>query len=213
MGRRGACDFDYSMPFHVVSRCINREWFSRSEAQTWEIMQRHLHFTAHAFDFQILAFVLMSNHYHMMVLAPRANLSQGMAWFGRETSRELASSSGRINMTYGGRFFRSNIQTPHYYLNCYKYLYRNPVEAGLAELVETYRWSTLRGLLGINHLSIPVYEDQTLFNDVEGTLRWLNLKPKMEHWEAVRTGLRHPIFRLAKDRNTKRAHSLETGLL
>lgn len=212
MGRR-AREFDYSMPFHVVSRCINHEWFSLKPSETWEVMQRHLYFTAHAFGFEILAFVLMSNHYHMLLLAPGANLSEGMAWFGRETSRELVSSSGRINMTYGGRFFRSNIQSHHHFLNCYKYIFRNPVEAGLAERVEEYRWSTLRGLLGFEHLLIPVREDLTLFDDLVGSLHWLNEKPSAENWDAIRKGLRHPIFRLANDRNTKRNHALETDFL
>lgn len=213
MSRRSNEEFNFSLPFHVGSRCINKDWFSIDPSLAWEIMQHHLYFTANAFDFQILAFLMMSNHYHLLVLAPNGNLSEGMAWFGRETSREFVTLSGRINGTYGGRFFRSNIQSHHYFLNCYKYLYRNPVEAGLADRVENYRWSTFRGLLGLERLLVPVCEDLTLFSDVEGTINWLNSKPKAEHWEAIRKGLRRPVFSLANDRNSKKSHALELELL
>jgi REP element-mobilizing transposase RayT len=176
-------------------------------------MERQLHFVAHAFDLRILAFVLMSNHFHLLLLALRGNLSEAMAYFLRETSRELTFSSCRLNQTYGGRFFRSNIRSSHYFLNCYKYVYRNPVEAGLTLQAEAYPWSTLNGLLGESHLQIPVYEDATLFSDVEGTLSWLNQRPKKENWLAVEKGLRRQVFTLPKDPNTKKPHELEFNRL
>lgn len=205
--------YDYTQPFHVSSRCINRDWFSLPMSEVWDLMQRHLYFMANGFEIRILNFVLMSNHFHMMLLAPEQNLSEGMSYFLRETSRELVRSSERINRTYGGRFFRSNILTHHYYLNCYKYVYRNPLAAGLAARVEDYPWSTFRGLLGFEHLLIPVYEDLTLFSSVEDTTRWLNREPKPECWDAVRKALRLKTFELAKDPLTKRPHVLEAELL
>lgn len=172
-------------------------------------MQRHLHFVVHAYELKILSFVLMSNHFHMLLMAPKQNLSEAMAFFLRETSREIVNSSSRINQTYGGRFFRSNIRSEHHFLNCYKYVYRNPVHAKLVARTEEYRWSTLHGLLGADHLQIPVHEDTTLFSDVEGTLKWLNTEPKEDHWEAIQKGLRRKIFKLAKDSDTKGPHDLE----
>jgi REP element-mobilizing transposase RayT len=176
-------------------------------------MQRHLYFMANSFDVRILGFVLMSNHFHMLILAPHEDLSAAMAYFLRETSREFVRFSQRINRTYGGRYFRSNIRSYHHYLNCYEYMCRNPLAAGLAQRVEDYPWSTLRGLLGQERLLIPVWEDQTLFSDVEGTMQWLNQKPKAEFWKAVRKALRRKVFEFPKDRNTKKAHALETELL
>jgi putative transposase len=181
--------------------------------QVWNVMERHLYFAAHAFELRILAFVLMSNHFHLLVMALKQNLSEAMGFFLRETSRELTYSSSRINQTYGGRFFRSSIRTHHYFLNCYKYVYRNPVQAGISTDVQAYRWSTLPGLLGESHLQIPVFEDTTLFSDIPGTLQWLNARPKDEHWMTIEKALRRRVFTLPKDPNTKKAHALEVDLL
>ncbi len=122
-------------------------------------MTRQLYFVSHAFNLRVHAFVLMNNHFHLIVRTPDGNLSDAMRYFMRETSREITFVSGRINQTYGSRFHRSLLHSPLYYLHAYKYLYRNPVEAGLCELVEEYKFSSLQGLLGETWLDVPVRED------------------------------------------------------
>lgn len=180
--------------------------------QVWQLMQHHLHFLSHAFHFEIFSFVLMANHFHLIVRAPEGNLSEGMSHFLRETSREMVRSSNRINQTYGGRFFRSSLNNYHYYLHCYKYVYRNPVNAGLAARVEDYPWSTLRGLLGLEKMIISLVEDETFFNDTEEVLHWLNQVPSKENWLAVQKALRKREFQLSYDRNTREPHHLEKDL-
>lgn len=181
--------------------------------RVWELMGYQLHFIRHAYQIKILGFVLMANHFHLLVLAPNENLSEAMAFFMRETSRTLSRTSSRINRSYGGRFFRSNIKSHHYFLNAYKYIYRNPVHAGLVARAEDYGWSTLRGLLGMDHTIIPVEEDTTLYSDVEGTLRWLNSPVKENDWQCVRKALRRSEFKFAKDRIKRCPHVLETELI
>ena len=201
------------MPYHITARCINREWFSTSPERNWEIFSRNLYLLHHGFDILIHAFVMMSNHYHLLASAPRLNMSEGMAYFNRESSRDLTRESQRINRAFAGRFFRSRIGNPHYFLNCYKYVYKNPVKAGLADNCEVYPYSTLSGLLGRQRLLIPVAHDDTLFGDVEGTLAWLNQPVDEGDWDAVRRALRRREFQLAKDRSFRRMHRLEYALL
>lgn len=179
----------------------------------WEIMSEQLYFLNIAFNVQIHAFVLMSNHFHLLISTPEANLSAAMAVFMRETSRAITKSAHRINNTYGQRFSRTIIGSNHYFLHAYKYVYRNPVKAGLCDRVETYPYSTLNGLLGLSHLLIPIAEDTTLFSDLEGTLNWLNREPSGKSWDAVRHALMKAEFKLAKDRDTKKPHALEANAL
>lgn len=174
-------------------------------------MEDQLYFVHHAFHVRIHAFVLMNNHFHLIISTPHANLSEAMAWFMRETSRSITRESNRINQTYGGRHFRNVISTTHYYLNAYKYLYYNPVRAGLCGNPLDYPYSTLPGLLGHQRLTIPVYEDSTLFSDIDGTLAWLNRKPKEEDWIAVRRALHRRSFGFPS--SNSRRHKLETDTL
>lgn len=196
-------------PYHLTSRCINRESFPIPIQEVWRIMSEYLWFIHYAFNIKILAFLLMRNHYHMLAIAPDQNFAEAMNYFLRETSRQIGFEADRINQTYGGRYFRSQIETHHYYLNAYKYLYRNPVEAGVCHRVEDYPFSTLHGLLGQSQILIPIEYDHTLFSDVAGTLYWLNTSPQDEHREAMRRALKRRIFKLPINKSTGRASALE----
>lgn len=181
--------------------------------EVWEIMSRHLYLLHHAYEFRIHAFVLMSNHFHLLASTPLYNLSDGMAYFMKSTSRDLTLAGNRINLTYGNRHFRSQIPSYHYYMNSYKYIYRNPIAAGLSDAVEKYPYSTLPGLLGLRRLHIPLEKDTLLFDDVEDTLKWLNTPSPKEDWEAVGFALRKSVFKLAQDPKTRRPSHLERDLL
>jgi REP element-mobilizing transposase RayT len=179
----------------------------------WEIFSRQLFFIHHGFGVRIHSFVLMSNHFHLLISTPEANLSDAMASFMKETSRWLNLGAGRINQTYGARHTRSVIANDWHFRHAYKYVYRNPVQAGICKRVEDYSFSTLNGLFGQRHLFIPLQEDTLLTGDPEATLAWLNEKPALDNWETVGLALHRPKFSLPKDRNTKREHSLERDAL
>ena len=166
----------------------------------WEIMTRHLYFISHAFNLRIHAFVLMPNHIHLIVRAPDGNISAAMAYFNTSTAKELCKESGRINHIYGSRFHRTVITSPLYYMHAYKYVYRNPVTAGLCQNVEDYPYSSINGLLGKTWLEVPVQEDDNWgsLNSRESTLEWLNSAPPKEHLELVRIGLKKSEFVLGK---------------
>lgn len=177
-------------------------------------MGDQLFFCKHAFDLKIHSFVLMSNHYHLIVSAPQANLSQAMAFFQRETSRELTRSSHRENQTWAGRFFRSRLGSYHYFLQAYKYVYQNPLKVGLSKFAEEYPFSTLSGLLGNTRLIIPVEHDTLLFDgDFSQNINWVNRLADPKDWETVRRALRRKEFKLPLERSSRKPHKLETQLL
>jgi putative transposase len=198
-------------PYHIAARCINKEWFASPTKDVWEIFNNELFLVQKQFDLKIHSFVLMSNHFHLLASAPNADLSIAMNYFLRESSKQILKANHRLNGTFAGRFFRSRIQGYHHFTTVYKYVYRNPVEAGLCRFVEEYPWSTLNGLLGFSKLILPLQEDTLLFDSgVEQTLKWLNQKPNDENRNSVRLAIRRPIFTLPT-RNRK-ANCLEQQL-
>ncbi len=190
-------------PYHITGRCINKEWFNIPMDLVWEIMSTELMFLSFAFDFKIHSFVLMQNHFHLLATTPSANLSEAMMHFMGKTSRQLTRAGNRINQTYGGRHFRSVIRGERYFSHANKYVYFNPVKAGLVSRVEDYKYSTLHGLLGREKLLIPVLEDTLLFDSVDETLAWLNSKPVESDWDLVRKAMRRRNFRFPRDSNRK----------
>lgn len=190
-------------PYNISARCINREWFDIPMERVWEIFSEELTRTNKDHKLQIHSFVLLNNHYHLIASTPQANISQCMHQFMSRTSRRLTKEGNRINETFAGRHFKCILQHQNYFLNAYKYNFRNPVAAGLCELVEDYPYSTLSGALGKTKISIPVCEDTTLLCDPQGTLNWLNTAPDPEKLAGFSFGLRRQYFKSKKDRERK----------
>ncbi len=185
---------DPLVPYHLVARSNNREWFDLPIDRVWSIFSDYLHFTHHAFGVQIHSFVLMNNHFHLIATFPNGNLSDAMEYLQRETSRAIGRDSRRINHVYGTRIFRSRLGSFRYFEAAYKYVYRNPCDAGLCDVPSEYAYSTLIGLLGQTRLLIPTVEDTLLFQDMDGTIKWLNQVPELQNREFVKRALRRAEF-------------------
>jgi REP element-mobilizing transposase RayT len=199
------------IPYHITARCINKEWFQIPLPDVWDIFSEYLFFINRAFNVKVHSFVLMNNHFHLILSTPNANLSEAMNYFMRETSRQFGYASGRINQIYGGPYFWSQLRSEIYYGHAYKYVYRNPVEAGLCLNVEDYPFSTLYALLGKSKTIIPISEDVLFFSDIESQILWLNEAYKSESYKKeIKNALRKRQFHFGKDRD-RNASALENG--
>lgn len=204
--------FSSEHPYHVTARCTNKEWFKLPIKFVWSSFCDQLHFVSRGYGAEIHSFVLMNNHFHLILSTPFANIDKVMWHLMSQVSRELTEASGRINQTFGGPYYSSLIASHHHFLHAYKYVYRNPVEAGLSKTVEGYKYSTLNGLLGSSHLLIPVVEDTVLFGDPPGTLRWLNEAYRENEKSDIKTALTKRQFTLPKNRDTRQRNRLETEM-
>lgn len=162
----------------------------------WKFISMRLHFCSFAFEIEIHAFVLMNNHYHLIVRTPKANLSQFMCYFNRELSKELNRTTKRINQTFGSRYYASIVKDPRYYLTLYRYVYRNPVEAKACQKVEDYKFSSLPQVLGKTKLEIPIFDFPIIEGQAMNNLDWLNQDYKNEEKKLIRKSLKKTIFEL-----------------
>lgn len=202
-------------PYFITARTPNRKWFELPMEVVWSIMEDYLYLVKHEFDLEIHAFVLMANHFHLLVSAPPGNLSPALRYLMCESSREMNRLSGRINQNWGNRNYKTWIPTEIAFMNAYKYLYRNPVRAGVCKLVEEYPFSTLTGLCGIRHLLIPVRKDRLLFAESleQETLTWLNREPDPELDEEMRLAIRRYKLEFKTCRKTGRESRLQHSRL
>ncbi|MBC7748781.1 MAG: transposase [Methylotenera sp.] len=162
------------LPYHVTARTNNKEWFDIPLSEVWEHVQSALKEAEKVHHVELVSFVLMSNHYHMLIITPESNLDSFMYEFNKRISLKIRMQSGRINKIFGARYKWCLIQSNNYFFNCYRYVYQNPVRAGIVERCEHYPYSTLRTILGNTHFSVPVH-DKYGFKDEYGLL-WLNKK-------------------------------------
>lgn len=204
-------NLSFNYPIHITARSHNREKFPVNLTEVWKLYEDYLYYLHLVYKIEINLFVLMPNHFHLICSAPDSNLSPAMNYFMRETSRWMSRKAKRINQVYGAPFFSSEIGSYLYYEHAYKYCYRNPVKAGLATECESWKYSTLSGLLGFSKLIIPLQTDTILFNpDFDPSeLAWLNRAPEALNEESVKRALRKKIFRLKKDNSKKIPNVLE----
>jgi putative transposase len=93
----------------------------------------------------IHAFVLMSNHVHLLA-TPRAEhaASRMMQDLGRAYVTYVNKLHRRTGALYEGRFKSSIVETTRYFLACMRYIEMNPVRARLAPDPGSYEWSSYR---------------------------------------------------------------------
>lgn len=131
-------------PYHVVARSNNKEWFYIPIAECWRVFEFLLVEVSLRFHFQTHAFVLINNHYHLIGTASEAfPIPKVMEWFQRSANRLINDRAGRINHVFGGPYKGSLITSENYFYHALRYVYQNPVRAGLVDRAESYSFSSL----------------------------------------------------------------------
>ena len=94
------------------------------------------------FDVDVFAFVLMSNHYHLLLRTNLANLSRAMQWLGVTYTSRFNNRHGRSGHLFQGRFKSIVVENEAYVVELSCYAHRNPLRAGMAKRLMDYKWSS-----------------------------------------------------------------------
>jgi putative transposase len=94
-------------------------------------------------DCRIHAFVLMTNHVHLLVTPTVADgISKLMQGLGRRYVGYFNRTHQRTGTLWEGRHKASLVAEDHYLLACMRYIELNPVRAGMVKHPGDYRWSS-----------------------------------------------------------------------
>jgi putative transposase len=136
-------------PHHVIQRGNNRQAIFASAADH-EALLALLAENAAKFEVAIHAYVLMSNHFHLLATPETADgLPQMMQAVGRRYVRYFNDSQGRSGTLWEGRYKSTLIQTERYLLACMAYIDLNPVRAGMVADARDYPWSSHGHYIGL----------------------------------------------------------------
>jgi len=129
-------------PHHVIQRGNNRQPIFASKAD-YQMLLQLLGENAVKFGVALHAYVLMSNHFHLLATPDTAEgLPQMMQAVGRRYVRYFNDTQKRSGTLWEGRYKSTLIQTDRYLLACMVYIDLNPVRAGLAAQAADYQWSS-----------------------------------------------------------------------
>ncbi len=95
----------------------------------------------------IAAYCLMSNHYHLLIQTPDANLSRCMRHINGVYTQYFNRTHSIDGHLFRGRYKSILVESDSYLLELLRYIHRNPLEAGLVDRLDSYNWSSHKGYL------------------------------------------------------------------
>ncbi|MEA3226552.1 MAG: transposase, partial [Planctomycetota bacterium] len=116
------------------------------DARDYEGFLARLGRCSQRFSLGVYAYVLMGNHYHVLVRTREANLSAAIQWLGVSYSTWHNTRHQRSGHLFQGRFKSFLIAEDFYLRRLLLYIHRNPLRAGLVKRLADYRWSSYRVL-------------------------------------------------------------------
>lgn len=132
------------VPQHIVQRGNNRGtcFFEDGHRLYYLGLLRE---ALRAHNVALHAYVLMTNHVHLLATPLRAGgLSGLMQALGRRYVLWLNKLRNRTGGLYDGRFKSAVVHSERYLMCCYRYIELNPVRAGMVPDPAEYRWSSYR---------------------------------------------------------------------
>jgi len=129
-------------PHHIIQRGNNRQAIFAS-ATDYALLLELIEEYARKFRVALHAYVLMSNHFHLLATPEDAEgVPQMMQALGRSYVRRFNARQSRTGTLWEGRYKSTLIQTERYLLACMVYIDLNPVRAGLVADPADYPWSS-----------------------------------------------------------------------
>lgn len=140
--------------YHVTSRGDRQESIFEDTKDRYAFL-RILAEVIERFNWLCHGYCLMTNHYHLIIETPDANLSAGMRQLNGVYTQASNHKYQRTGHLFQGRFKSIVVDGDSYLKELTRYVVLNPVRAGLVERAEQWSWSSHQAIIG--HTQIPAW--------------------------------------------------------
>ncbi|MGM0652459.1 MAG: REP-associated tyrosine transposase [Bacillota bacterium] len=138
--RQKRVEFDGAV-YHVMQRGNNKEKIFQNEADK-RFFVAELANSKKMYGFKLLGFVLLDNHYHLLIQTGVAPLSKIMQRQNSLYSRYYNRVHERTDHLFGLRYKSIIIEDDRYLFAVLRYLHWNPIKAGIVKEIKDYKWSS-----------------------------------------------------------------------
>ncbi|HUX89570.1 MAG TPA: transposase [Gallionellaceae bacterium] len=133
--------------YHVTSRGDGREdiYVSEADREIWlevfgEVCER--------FNWVCHAWCQMTNHYHILIETPEANLVKGMRHLNGVYTQRFNRAHSRVGHVFQGRYKAILVERDSYLLELARYVVLNPLRASMIKRLESWPWSSYLATCG-----------------------------------------------------------------
>jgi len=143
--------------YHVTSRGNGREDIYLDDEDR-ELFMTALGECCELFNWSVHSWCQMTNHYHLLIETPDANLSKGMRYLNGVYTQRFNRKHSRVGHVFQGRYKAILVDKNEYLQELSRYIVLNPVRAGMVEGAEDWNWSSYEIMVGMK--SCPVWFDR-----------------------------------------------------
>ena len=133
--------------YHVVARGNERRRIFADDKDRRRFVELLSDWVAR-FGLRLHAYVLMDNHYHLLVETPEANLSHAMQWLGVSYTMWFNRRHRRCGHLFQGRFTAMVLEAETAAVEVSRYLHLNPVRVAGLGLSKTDQQRGRQGMGG-----------------------------------------------------------------
>jgi putative transposase len=133
--------------YHVTSRGDARDdiFFSDADRTAWLTILGQV---AIRFNWTCHAYCLMTNHYHLIIETPDANLARGMRQLNGVYTQYINRTHQRVGHVFQGRYKAIVVEKESYLLELARYVVLNPLRAKMVRRLEQWPWSSYAATCG-----------------------------------------------------------------
>lgn len=133
-----------NVPVHIIQRGNNRQACFFADEDYRRYLDWLAEYTTKT-GCQIHAYVLMTNHVHLLLSAGRPESAGAlMKALGQRYVQYINRTYQRSGTLWEGRYRSCPVQEEGYLLGCQRYIELNPVRANMVQHPSEYRWSSYR---------------------------------------------------------------------
>ncbi|MBE0466947.1 MAG: transposase [Candidatus Desulforudis sp.] len=140
MGRKPRVEYEGAI-YHVIQRGNNGEHILENDADKLFLL-RELERSKQDAGLRLFGYVLMGNHYHLIVQTMDSPMSKVMHRVNGCFSRQYNRKQRRSGPNFEGRYRAILIEDERYLLAVLRYVHQNPVRAGICRRIADYQWSS-----------------------------------------------------------------------
>lgn len=131
--------------FHITMRGNNRQPIFKESEDMSELF-RVLSYAHDLYQFEIVSYCIMNNHYHLLIRSPEVPLSQVMMLVNKRYTDYYKKKYRFSGQLYEKRYFSEVVEDAQGVLEVSRYIHRNPIETKtpMVDQMEQYPYSSYR---------------------------------------------------------------------